>query len=407
MNPPYDRLKPNKAEFERERMYSHREADFDEYKERLREDVNYFRNSGEYRIGNKYSIDTYRLFLERSLSLIKPNGRIGFIVPSTLLGDISAAPLRKELIMNNKILLLNEFPEGAKIFPGVTQSVCIMILQKGAASDSIDASFGLQSIDEARHSTYSHLKLSNIEKSMGSSLIIPRIAMHEWELLETLHKNPSLASLDWLLCRRGELDLTLHKKHITSNNHYSPLIRGSHITRYSLNVDSSKNEEYVNLDSFRYDYRNSKRIQHIESPRIACQQVSNRSQRWRLKFSPILPGKVLANSCNYIILNNSTNKDVLNYLLGILNSDLLNWRFDISNTNNHVSNRELNALPIFDYTKLEKSKVGIADRIIDDVTKLVVSNESYSPFIEGSVFYLYGLNQCQARDILRSRGADV
>ena len=404
MNPPYDRLKPNRAEFLRERISREGNENFTRYKERLGEDVDYFRNSGEYKTGNKYSIDTYRLFIERGLSLLKLGGHIGFIVPSTLLGDISATPLRRELILQNKILLLNEFPEGAKIFPGVTQSVCIMVLEKGGISDTIDAAFGLDSIKDAKASQSLQLKLSNIETSMGKSLVIPRVNNHEWKILEKLHKNPSLESLYWLLCRRGELDLTLHKKFITNEYHYSPLIRGSHITRYSLNFATSKVKEFVSINSFKKAYKNSERIQHIESPRIACQQISNRAQRWRLKFSPIVPGTVLANSCNYI-LTDGTNDDALNYLLGILNSDLLNWRFDISNTNNHVSNKELNALPIVDYTKLKNSKKEIVDEIKQEVSRLIESNEHYSPIIEGSVFYLYGLNQDEAEIILRSRNA--
>jgi adenine-specific DNA-methyltransferase len=404
MNPPYDRLKPNRAEFLRERISDDEDLDFTKYKNRLGEDLNYFRNSGEYEIGNKYSIDTYRLFIERSLSLIKQGGHIGFIVPSTLLGDISAAPLRRELILQNKILLLNEFPEGAKIFPGVTQSVCIMVLERGGVSDTIDAAFGLDSIEDTKTSQSLQLKLSNIETSMGKSLVIPRVNNHEWKILEKLHRNPSLESLHWLLCRRGELDLTLHSEFITNKHHYSPLIRGSHITRYSLNFVSSKVKEFVSITSFKDAYKKSERIQHIESPRIACQQISNRAQRWRLKFSPIMPGTVLANSCNYI-LTDSKNDDALNYLLGILNSDLLNWRFDISNTNNHVSNRELNALPIVDYTQLKKSRRNIVHELKEEVARLIESNEYYSPFIEGSVFHLYGLNRDEADIIMRSRSA--
>ena len=85
MNPPYERLKPNLAEFLRERLLTgEREIhleNFSKHKERLSEDVTYFRESGEYEIGNRYSIDTHRLFIERTLHLTREGSTIGFIVP--------------------------------------------------------------------------------------------------------------------------------------------------------------------------------------------------------------------------------------------------------------------------------------------------------------------------------------
>ncbi|MHA2397245.1 MAG: Eco57I restriction-modification methylase domain-containing protein, partial [Candidatus Thorarchaeota archaeon] len=81
MNPPYERLKPNLAEFLRERLLTgereiHME-NFSKHKERLSEDVRYFRNSGEYQLGNRYSIDTHRLFIERTLQLTREESNIG------------------------------------------------------------------------------------------------------------------------------------------------------------------------------------------------------------------------------------------------------------------------------------------------------------------------------------------
>jgi hypothetical protein len=133
MNPPYERLKPNLAEFLRERISSGdreiRLQEFDTYKDVLKEDLHYFRKSGEYQLGNRYTIDVHRLFIERAIQLARKGGHIGFIVPSTILGDLSAHPIRKSILLENELKIVNDFPETSRLFEGVTQSVSVLSFQ--------------------------------------------------------------------------------------------------------------------------------------------------------------------------------------------------------------------------------------------------------------------------------------
>ena len=148
MNPPYERLKPNFAEFMRDRLLSGSRKvyadEFEHYKIRLLEDLQYYRDSGEYVLANRHTLDTYRLFIERSLSLVRRDGAIGFIVPSTILGDLSAEQLRRSLLLENSVKVVNDFPEGNGLFPNVTQSVSIIVLKKGGTTKRLNASFDLQ-----------------------------------------------------------------------------------------------------------------------------------------------------------------------------------------------------------------------------------------------------------------------
>ncbi|NOR38576.1 MAG: hypothetical protein GQ580_03195, partial [Candidatus Thorarchaeota archaeon] len=367
MNPPYEMLKPNLAEFLRERLQSgdrniHLQG-FEDYKVALREDIAYFRNSGEYSLGNRYTINAYRLFIEQTLRLARPGGRLGFVVPSTLLGDISAGLLRRHLLSKHCLLRIDEYAERARLFPGVTQSVCVMTVETCSKTESLSASFGLSDIHDAQAKTRLKLRVNDIEQVMGESMVIPRVNRTGWRILKKLHKNPNLGSLPWLQNRRGELDLTLSKAHIKLGKKGSRLVRGADISRYTLRPIKLKSES-VGLSSFVKSLGSSARSPHIFDSRIACQQVSNRAQRWRLKFAMVPPEIVLANSCNYVAVSPSENEGLLSYLLGILNSDLLNWRFDLSNANNHVSNRELASLPIVDPHSQNQ-------RITDPVSELI------------------------------------
>jgi len=409
MNPPYERLKPNLAEFLRERLQSGDRTihlqDFEDYKVDLREDIAYFRNSGEYALGNRYTINTYRLFIEQALRLARHGGRLGVVVPSTLLGDISAGLLRRHLLSKHCLLRIDEYTERARLFPGVTQSVCVMTVETCSSTESLSASFGLSDVHDAQTKTRLKLRVDDIEQVMGESMVIPRVNQTGWRILKTLHENPTLGSLPWLQNRRGELDLTLSKEHIKLGKKGSRLVRGADISRYTLRPIKRESES-VGLSSFVKSLGSSARSPHIFDSRIACQQVSNRAQRWRLKFAMVPPKTVLANSCNYVAVGPSKDEWLLSYMLGILNSDLLNWRFDLSNANNHVSNRELASLPITDPHSQNQRITDLVGEIVNDVQDMLSKGSSPSSSVEARVFLLYGLGLNEARFVMTSRGAN-
>src|SRR5205814_1091610 len=104
---------------------------------------------------------------------------------------------------------------------------------------------------------------------------------------------------------------------------------------------------------------NGKR-QYILNSRLICQQISNMDAKKRLKFAKIPHNFVLGNSCNFIAIETNLFKDAmitLDYLLIILNSFLLDWRFRLTSSNNHVNNYELAVLPIHKPSKKEKEKL--------------------------------------------------
>lgn len=85
--------------------------------------------------------------------------------------------------------------------------------------------------------------------------------------------------------------------------------------------------------------------------RLICQQISNAGQNKRLKFVFSDETDILGNSCNYISADENTLKKL--YLL--LNSNILNWRFKITSSNNHINNYELDELPIADLNLIDEN----------------------------------------------------
>jgi len=111
------------------------------------------------------------------------------------------------------------------------------------------------------------------------------------------------------------------------------------------------NGEYV-LESF-LERKSSDFIENdFKKRRIICQQVCNSGVHKRLKFVYCEETDILGNSCNYI----SSTPEILAKLMILLNSSILNWRFKVTSSNNHISNYELDELPLVDLEKVDESR---------------------------------------------------
>lgn len=325
-NPPYLVLKANKNKMDAETVDS------------INRMCKYFRSSTFYRYSIEGMLNLYQLSLEAMLGMLQEGGQMGIICPSTLFADISASSLRKHLLSQNNITYIKYFSEDEPLFDNVTQATCIFHLQKGGTTSTIDISQGKKnykiSLDDVKHVFCTNWEIPSIEKV-------------EWVILKKLLSVSILKNYSFIRNKRGELDLSLYKEYITNTPTELRLVRGNMISDNGLN---DINHEYV-LPSFlekksddykKFDYGNE---------RLVCQQISNQTQRRRLRFVLCEKKDILGNSCNYISVKN----EYIPFVSALLNSALLNWRFKITSTNNHINNYELDELPIIDIEKIDKT----------------------------------------------------
>lgn len=325
-NPPYLVLKPNKSKA------GVGVAD------KVQEQVNYFRSCGLYSLSLEGMLNLYQLSIERMLQMLKPSGVMGVICPSTLFGDVSATKLRKNLLLHNRIHSIEFFAEKIPLFENVNQATNIFILEKGGQSDNI-------SITDQDETFVVNLSL--IKELFPSNLEIPCIQAMEWDILRTISKLPKLKEKTTIRNRRGELDLSLCKKFITKNQTPYRLVRGNMIGSDEI---KDVNGEFV-VESFVSTRSADYRSFDFNKRRLICQQISNGGLRRRLKFIFCESTDILGNSCNYI----SSDEQTLQKLYLLLNSSILNWRFKITSSNNHINNYELAELPIVDLNLIDSS----------------------------------------------------
>lgn len=316
-NPPYLVLKPNKKKLA------------DDAGTKILQQVSYFRSSGIYTYSIEGMLNLYQLSIEAMLSMLKPLGTLGVICPSTLFADISATKLRKHLLTSNKITYIRFFGENAQLFENVQQATCIFNLVKGETTSSI----AIETEDKRFN-----VSLNMVKSLFPENLEIPIIKEEEWQILSKLAKFRKLKDIPTIRNRRGELDLTLCANFITRETTPYRLVRGNMIS-----VDGIKDgdHEFVIID-----FVNSRSSEYLNNDfkrtRLICQQISNASSSKRLKFVFCNENDILGNSCNYL----SSDEKTLKKLFLILNSTILNWRFKVTSSNNHINNYELAELPI-------------------------------------------------------------
>ena len=325
-NPPYLVLKINK------------DKEQGELSAKIQKQVSYFRNSGIYHYSIEGMLNYYQLSIEAILSMTKSNGEIGIICPTSLFADISATKLRKYLLLKHKLRGIKYFAEKEPLFENVTQATNIFFLQKSGITTSIE-------VEESGNSF--HVELALVKQLFPDKMEIPFITEMEWTVLKKISDKNKLKQIPSVRNRRGELDLTLYKSYITNKKTPFRLVRGNMISENGIKDinDEFVEETFVQLkssDFIKNDFRRK---------RLVCQQIANAGLKRRLKFVFCDETDILGNSCNYL----SGDRSILLKLNLILNSGLLNWRFKITSTNNHINNYELDELPIVDLQLIDEN----------------------------------------------------
>lgn len=356
-NPPYLVLKPNKNKMDAKTV------------ENINNMAKYFRSSSDYKYSIEGMLNLYQLSLEAMLGMLKVGGEMGIICPSTLFADVSASTLRKHLLAKHKVSYIKYFSEDDPLFDNVTQATCIFHLTKVGESSLIDIVQGQRNYQIA---------LDDVKHVFAANWEIPSIEKVEWDILRKLLSIPAIKNRPQIRNKRGELDISLSKDYITSDPTSLRLVRGNMISGDSI-VDI--NHEYVKpefLEKKSQDYLS----QDKGRKRLVCQQISNMSQKVRLRFVVCESNDILGNSCNYITVA----EENIPKMKALLNSALLNWRFKITSTNNHINNYELDELPIID---------------LDSVTSDIIDLDEISR--NKKICYLYGLEKEEVNFIINQQ----
>lgn len=361
-NPPYKNLKANENTYDTEEDFNKDKYEYKKVSEYVKQYFTY---------ANEGVLNLYKIFIEDIVcNYTQSKAFISLLIPNTILSDKTCNKLRTLIIERHQlasVLMINENNKNID----AQQAMVALLIKKGEKTSFIEIEkFETRKTNIINYNEMKRISLSNILSDFSDE---------ELNQLRIMSRYPKIKDIDFIINKRGELDLTTHKNFISENKTNYPLLRGKNISLYAIKEEKSL--EYVKPEFL----KNTSKRQFIEKERLVCQQISNINSEKRLKFTYVSENFVLGNSCNFLSVTNNKYGFNLYALLGILNSNLLNWYFKLISSNNHINNYELDEFPIPIYSdKLQAIGDKVKSYLISRDEKLVLE-------IENLTYEAYGI----------------
>ncbi|GAC1605230.1 MAG: hypothetical protein NVS3B21_34760 [Acidimicrobiales bacterium] len=387
----------------------------------------YVKTTTEYGPALGGKLNLYRFFIIRSLSLTRPGGRYGMILPLSLIGDVSVARTRLHLVQSAKDLQSDCFPQKdnarRRIFKKAKLSTVVVTCERATAVPEERAEIHVRVFPWNRFTDQSRdltVRLSDMRMLDPVNLPIPLADSQNWAVCKAVYRMPSVVRLGTIAdfsITRGEINQTVYRKYITSDPKDTRLVKGVEIGRYEVHRKLSQGSREW-LDERRFLRDHGPRTV-VELPRIATQRITGVDERLRIVAALVAERAYFADSTNSLVVARSSQYRP-EYVLGLLNSTLFQWRFKLTSTNNNVGTNELEAMPFrrIDFAIEEERKlheqmvarVGQMTDILEHMSRVRLAGEhealrrrlrAVDASIDRLVYQLYGVTAPQAAIVER------
>ena len=315
----------------------------------------------------------YKVFIEHAYNIIIPDGIFSLIVSHSIMCDLSSSFTRKMLLTKTTMHEVIEFPEkaptkGGQVFESATQGTCIITATKTLPRPNHAFKLSI------------HNDGNTIKKLEFLTIAQERIL----EVYEKLFEIPFI---------KNEKELTLidrlrHGNKIPLKDFIQFSRQGNINTKNLKDIESQKETDALlakGEDCYQYNLELNKRfaipthplvIKAIETNLnqniIVLQGIANMNNKTRV-IATLLESKntkiVFLHSVKILFLQNVREAK---FILGLLNSKVLDWLFRKTSSNNNVNSYELEALPI---PKIDSANQGIADKIIALVDEILATKD--------------------------------
>ena len=348
----------------------------------------------------------YKVFIEAGYNLVKQNGSVSFIVQSSLMGDMSAKYTRELLLTKTQIAKIIEFPKNAptpvgKVFKSVLQGTCIVEFKKETPSADQDFEISiLNDITTVGRFAFEKIRQADVMRFYPEHYEFPLIKSG-WATVVAKIKNVGHVVKEYLIdTAQGNIN-TIHLPRILSNIPTGAVIaKGIHIHRWKL--DEQLFHCIVSAET--------KRLFEINEGKcmILSQNISGTTDKHRINAAPYECKNtriVFLHSANVLYLRSPRE---MRFVTAVLNSELMDWIFRITSTNNHLNMYELETLPIPLVEPAQQVPiVAIVDRILEAKKRNPAADTSaLEREIDKLVYQLYGLTDDEIRVIDPEYGRD-
>jgi len=331
--------------------------------------VTFVRESGLYPLCRRGHLNLYQPFVERSLSLVRPSGRVGLIVPWGFAVDDGAAGLRTALVDAGALDTIVGLDNSRGLFPihrGLRFAV--MVATPGGAPRDTRARFGVTSIEAIESLTTSldepltmQLSAQSLAQMGGPGRRIPDLRCGEdraW-LSEVMRAHPAIGAANgWSAQFSRELNATDDRGSFTLKRgaDHLPVADGKHIGPFVVHHDRC--ERFI-AGPVAQDQLPDARFMR---PRLVYRDVSGVGNRFTL-VAAVMPAGVVTTHTLFC-LRNPLGAAEQHFLCGIFNSHLMNRVVRLL-MGSHVTTSLVEQLPVprWDGTSAQRRVSQLARRL--------------------------------------------
>jgi len=315
------------------------------------------RSSGVYRLQSGGHANLYQLFLERALSLARPGGRVGLILPSGFASDHGCAALRRHAIDHTAIDTFVTIENRAGLFP-IHRGLKFVLLAStaGGATSLLPCRSGVRSLDLLEQlpddDVDPHavpLSRALLERLSGDQLAIPEIrSAADLSIASRLAFSvPALGDCDgWQVTFGRELNATDDRRHFVdlrktrrpAPGHLLPVVEGKQIQPFVVDIDASNfhipEQTAAHLLGAGTTFRRT---------RLGYRDVAASTNRLTLIAALIPTGAVTTHTV--FCLKGKADQALQHFLCGIFNSFVANYLVRLR-VGTHVTVSIMNRLPV-------------------------------------------------------------
>ncbi|HEX2453329.1 MAG TPA: DNA methyltransferase, partial [Vicinamibacterales bacterium] len=306
------------------------------------------RGSGTYALQSEGHANLYQLFLERVLSLVHANGRLGLVLPSGFAVDHGSAALRRAVLDRAHIDTLIGIENRDGVFPIHRGLKFLMVTATtGRRTTVLPCRFGVrrtevfeQLPDVGPDPAAVPIPTPLVERISGPGLAIPELRTRDDLDVATqiALKIPALEDISgWHVHFGRELNVTEDRRHFTADRGL-PVIEGKHVRPFEVAAASAR---------FRITPERANRLPPARGAmaraRLAYRDVASASNRLTL-IAAIVPARVLTTHTLFC-LKDDLDADSQHVLCGLFNSFVANYLVRLR-VGTHVTTAIIGRLPV-------------------------------------------------------------
>lgn len=298
--------------------------------------------------------NAYSVFIHTGIEMLKNRGKLGYIVPRSMLSGLYFKNLRAFIEKNTTLREIVYLADRKNVFDNVLHGTMILSLERAKeAGDKVAVSFVQSSKDVSANKSHIHVSREDVVRRLnGSTVWFVADSQKTYDIIRRIvEKHPILAG-EKVNCRvrTGQIVWNRVKPLLTerSGSDTLPLVWATDVSKFGFSFNRMGDARPCNL---KVTPKTKNLI--VWGMSILLQRVTADEQPSRIVAC--IPDEFCKNKTNGYFVENHLNiiqpekggaEDDLYFLLGVLNSEIVEFFFRAMNGNTQVSATELNLLPI-------------------------------------------------------------